>query len=44
MTPMIYVFRSQVVFEAVRGSSFRADMGLDDISFKESPCCKQMHF
>jgi len=27
-----------VVFEAVRGSSFRADIGLDDISFKEHPC------
>lgn len=28
----------KVVFEAVRGSNFRADIALDDISFKESPC------
>lgn len=28
----------QLVFEAVRGSNFRADIALDDISFKESPC------
>lgn len=28
----------QLVFEAVRGSNFRADIGIDDISLKESPC------
>ncbi|KAL9980001.1 hypothetical protein ACROYT_G008531 [Oculina patagonica] len=28
----------QLIFEAVRGSSFRADTALDDISLKESPC------
>lgn len=32
----------QLVFEAVRGSSFRADIALDDIRFKESPCCKSI--
>lgn len=32
----------QLVFEAVRESSFRSDMGLDDISFKEYPCCKSL--
>lgn len=28
----------KVTFEAVRGTSFRADIALDDISFKEIPC------
>lgn len=28
----------KVAFEAVRGSSFRSDIALDDISFEESPC------
>lgn len=28
----------QVVFEAVRGGSFRSDIALDDISFQENPC------
>lgn len=32
----------EVIFEAVRGSSFRADIGLDDISFKESPCLEAL--
>ena len=34
----------QVVFEAVQGSSFRSDIGLDDLSFQESPCCKSVEF
>lgn len=35
---------NQVEFEAVRGSSFRSDIALDDISFEESPCCKSVRF
>ncbi|XP_022790685.1 uncharacterized protein LOC111330143 [Stylophora pistillata] len=31
-------FQYQVIFEAVRGSSFRSDIALDDISFKGYPC------
>lgn len=30
----------QVEFEAVRGSSFRGDTGLDDIRFTDGPCSK----
>ena len=30
----------QVLFEAVRGPSFRGDIALDDIGFTAGPCSK----
>lgn len=31
-------FSTQVVFEAVRGSDFRSDIALDDVTFKDGSC------
>ena len=31
---------SQVAIEAIRGNSFRGDIGLDDIRLTEGPCSK----
>ena len=31
---------AQVEIEAIRGASFRGDIGLDDISFTDGPCSK----
>lgn len=36
--PNVLCFSTQVVFEAVRGSDFRSDIALDDVTFKDGSC------
>jgi hypothetical protein len=40
----MHVFLVQVEFEAIRGSSYFADIALDDIDFQEMPCGEPCRF